>query len=85
VLAARARTELVATGARPRRPARSGTESLTASQRRVAELAARGLTNRQIADSLFVTPKTVEFHLRHIYQKLHLSSREQFAEAIAPR
>ncbi|MBV9004207.1 MAG: helix-turn-helix transcriptional regulator [Solirubrobacterales bacterium] len=55
----------------------SGVDSLTSSQRRVAELAASGLTTRQIAGALFVTPKTVEFHLRHIYSKLEVSSREE--------
>ncbi len=72
----RARTELTACGARPRRAMLSGVESLTPSERRVAEVAAKGLTTRQIAEALFVSPKTVEFHLRHIYQKLDISSRE---------
>ena len=62
-LAARAETELLATGARPRRIALSGVESLTPSERRVAEMAAEGPTNREIAQALFVTPKTVEVHL----------------------
>lgn len=82
VLAERARTELLATGARPRGPQFSGVESLTVSQRRVAELAAQGLTNRQIAEALFVTPKTVEFHLRQTYQKLDVTSREQLEGAL---
>jgi DNA-binding CsgD family transcriptional regulator len=79
VLADRARTELIAAGARPRRVALSGIDSLTASQRRVAELAARGLTTRQVAEALFVSPKTVEFHLRQTYRKLEVSSREELA------
>lgn len=79
VLAERARTEMQAAGARPRRHAESGVESLTASQRRVAELAARGLTTRQIAEALFVSPKTVEFHLRHAYRKLDVSSRAELS------
>jgi DNA-binding CsgD family transcriptional regulator len=58
----------------------SGVESLTPSERRVAKLAAQGLTTRQIAEALFVTPKTVEFHLRHTYQKLDVNSREKLAE-----
>ncbi len=82
VLEARARTELVATGARPRKLASSGIESLTASQRRVAELAAKGLTTRQIAAILFVTPKTVEYHLRQTYRKLDVASREQLTETL---
>jgi DNA-binding CsgD family transcriptional regulator len=78
----RARRELVATGARPRRAMLSGLESLTPSELRVGELAGRGMTTRQIADALFVTPKTVEYHLRHIYQKLDIGSREELAEAM---
>jgi DNA-binding CsgD family transcriptional regulator len=58
---------------------------LTPSERRVAGLAADGLTTRQIAHALFVTPKTVEFHLRHVYRKLDIpSSREALARAVAP-
>jgi DNA-binding CsgD family transcriptional regulator len=53
----------------------SGVEALTPSERRVADLAAEGLTTRQIAEALFVTPKTVEFHLRNTYQKLDIGSR----------
>ncbi len=59
-LAERARTELLATGARPRRLAVSGTDALTPSEKRVVELAAQGLTNRRIAQDLFVTTATVE-------------------------
>ena len=84
-LAARAETELHATGARPRRVALSGVESLTPSERRVAELAAQGPTNREIAQLLFVTPRTVEVHLTNIFRKLGLSSRSQLAAALADR
>ncbi len=84
VLESRARAELIAAGARPRRAALSGVDSLTTSQRRVAELAAGGLTTRQIAGALFVTPKTVEFHLRHIYSKLDVSSREELTSRLSP-
>lgn len=84
VLESRAKTELIATGARPRRPTASGLDSLTVSQRRVAELAARGLTTRQIAEALFVTPKTVEFHLRQTYLKLDVASRAQLTETLHP-
>lgn len=82
VLASRAQTELAAAGARMRSPALSGVASLTVSQRRVAELAAQGLTTRQIADALFVTPKTVEFHLRQTYRKLGVSNREAMTKAL---
>jgi DNA-binding CsgD family transcriptional regulator/tetratricopeptide (TPR) repeat protein len=82
-LAARAESELLATGARPRRVALSGVESLTPSERRVAEMAAEGPTNREIAQALFVTQRTVEVHLTSIYRKLAISSRSQLAAALA--
>ena len=82
-LAERAETELLATGARPRRVALSGVDSLTPSERRVAEMAAEGGTNREIAQALFVTPKTVEVHLSSAYRKLGISSRRQLASALA--
>jgi len=81
-LAARAETELRATGARPRRIALRGIESLTPSERRVAELAAQGSTNREIAQTLFITPRTVEVHLTSTYRKLGISSRAQLAAAL---
>ena len=62
-LAARAREELVACGARPRRLVRTGVDALTPSELRVAQLAAAGHSNREIAQALFVTRKTVETHL----------------------
>jgi DNA-binding CsgD family transcriptional regulator len=84
-LARRAREELGATGARSRRVMLSGIEALTPSERRVADLAAGGLTTRQISHLLFVTPKTVEFHLRHVYRKLDIpSSRADLARALLP-
>ena len=82
-LAARAESELLATGARPRRIALSGVESLTPSERRVAELAAKGRTNREIAQALFITPKTVEVHLSHTYRKLGIGSRSELAGVLA--
>ena len=83
-LAARAETELRATGARPRRVVLSGLDSLTASERRVAELARDGMTNREIAQSLFVTARTVEGHLTQVFRKLDLSARDELAGALAP-
>jgi len=77
----RAREELSLAGARPRRPQISGLEALTASERRVAELAAGGATNREVAQSLFVTVKTVEVHLSHVYRKLDIGSRRQLSAA----
>jgi DNA-binding CsgD family transcriptional regulator len=80
----RARVELAATGARPRREALlSGPASLTPSERRIAELAATGQSNREIAQALFVTPKTVEYHLRNTYRKLDIQTRRGLAEALS--
>ncbi len=78
----RAQVELAASGARPRSLLLSGAESLTPSERRVAELAASGMTNREIAQSLFVTSKTVETHLRHCYQKLEIAGRGELPAAL---
>lgn len=78
-LAARARAELAVAGARPRRSAVVGVAALTASERRVAELAAHGLTNREIAARLVVSGKTVETHMHAVLQKLELESRKQLA------
>jgi DNA-binding NarL/FixJ family response regulator len=78
------RSELHAAGARPRTTALSGVEALTASERRVAGLAADGQTNRDIAQSLFVTPKTVEVHLSNTYRKLGIRSRRELAGALEP-
>jgi DNA-binding CsgD family transcriptional regulator len=75
--------ELVVAGARPRRVALSGLDALTASERRVADLAAQGMRNRDIAQTLFVTLKTVETHLGRIYAKLGIRGRSQLAEALA--
>jgi DNA-binding CsgD family transcriptional regulator len=81
-LAARAETELRASGARPRRIALRGVESLTPSERRVAELAAAGPTNREIAQAPFVTQRTVEVHLTSVYRKFDINSRSQLAAAL---
>ena len=82
-LVARANDELAATGARPRKILRSGLDSLTASERRVAEMAARDLSNKEIAQALFVTVKTVEVHLSSVYRKLGIGSRRQLSAALA--
>jgi DNA-binding CsgD family transcriptional regulator len=82
-LSDRARAEIVASGGRPRRLLLSGVGSLTPSERRVAQLAAAGLSNREIAQNLFITARTVEGHLSHAYQKLAISSREQLAATLA--
>lgn len=77
-----ARAELVAAGARPRRPAMRGADALTPSELRVSELAEQGLTNRQIAQALFISTKTVEFHLRNAYMKLRIRSRRELGGAL---
>jgi DNA-binding CsgD family transcriptional regulator len=79
----RARAELAAIGVRPRTTERSGEDSLTPSERRVAELAGTGDTNRQIAQTLFVTEKTVETHLGRAFRKLDISSRRQLPDVHA--
>src|SRR5579884_1156034 len=82
-LVERARVELAATGARPRRGALlSGPASLTPSERRIALLAAEGRSNREIAGTLFVTPKTVEYHLRNAYRKLGIATGRELARAL---
>ncbi len=82
-LAGRARQELVIVGGRPRRDATRGRDALTPSELRVAQLAAGGHTNRQIAQALFVTQRTVEIHLTSSYAKLGISSRPGLAAALA--
>jgi DNA-binding CsgD family transcriptional regulator len=84
-LAARAREELVTAGARPRRDALHGRDALTASELRTAQLAAEGRTNREIAQALFVSLRTVETHLTHTYQKLGIQSRDDLPGAFAAR
>lgn len=79
----RAHAELETIGERPRRLRFSGAEDLTASERRIAELAGGGRSNREIAQELFVTPKTVENHLGRIYMKLGIHSRRELSGALA--
>ena len=82
-VAAQATEELRVAGARPRRERLSGPESLTAAERRVAEVAALGLTNRDIAAQLFLSPKTVEMHLGRVYRKLDIASRVELVPVLA--
>ena len=81
-LARRALEEALAAGARARRIASRGVDSLTPGELRVAQRAAEGLTNREIAEDLFVTIKTVETHLANAYGKLGIRSRMQLADAL---
>jgi DNA-binding CsgD family transcriptional regulator len=82
-LARQAETDLRATGAKPRRVRLTGLEALTARERRIAELAADGLTNREIAQTLFVTDRTVEGHLTNVFTKLGVRSRTSLPAALA--
>ena len=82
LLARHAHAELDASGARPRRERLEGVEALTPAERRVAQLAAEGLTNRQIAETLWVTLKTVEVHLGRSYGKLGITGRGKLAAAL---
>jgi DNA-binding CsgD family transcriptional regulator len=81
----RAAEELKATGARVSRPGLTGIDALTASEHRIASMAAGGMSNRGIAQALFVTVKTVEMHLGHAYNKLNLNGRTQLAAALGDR
>jgi DNA-binding CsgD family transcriptional regulator len=85
LLAERGRQELLATGARPRRPAVTGRDALTPTEARVANMAARGQSTPEIAQTLFVTPKTVETHLAHTYQKLDIHTRAELARALSEK
>jgi DNA-binding CsgD family transcriptional regulator len=80
----RARTELRASGARLRRINLTGVQALTPSEQRVAQLAAGGRSNRDIAQALFVTPKTIEVHLTNAYRKLGVDGRAALAVLLAP-
>jgi DNA-binding CsgD family transcriptional regulator len=82
-LAERAEDELARAGARPRRRALTGVAALTASERRVARMAADGLSNKEIAQALFVTLRTVEMHLSRAYAKLEIASRRELPKALA--
>jgi len=81
-LATRARAELAMAGAKPRRTAYSGRDALTPAEERIAELAAAGKGNREIAAALFLSVKTVETHLGHAYAKLGIASRRELRDAL---
>ncbi len=82
VLERRALAELESSGAKPRRFVLSGVDSLTPAERRVATLAADGLSNPEIAQTLYVTRKTVETHLGHVCGKLEIPGRGELADAL---
>ena len=81
--AERARAELAATGETLRRRDPSTTEQLTPQELQIAVLLTAGRTTRETAATLFLSPKTVEYHLRHVYQKLGIHSRDELARALA--
>jgi DNA-binding CsgD family transcriptional regulator len=84
LLAQRAIVELARAGGRPRRQAARGARALTPAERRVASLAAQGLTNAQIAETLVLARKTIETHLTTTYRKLGVHARAELAAALAP-
>ena len=75
----RAAQELQATGETVRRREASAMDELTPQERQIAQLLARGRTTREAAAALFISPKTVEYHLRHVYLKLDIRSRAALA------
>ncbi|HEX5225033.1 MAG TPA: LuxR C-terminal-related transcriptional regulator, partial [Solirubrobacteraceae bacterium] len=81
-VAQRARQALIAAGGRPRRSAATGPLALTPTEDRIARLAAEGMSNRRIAQSLFITEKTVETHLANAYRKLGIRVRGELAAAL---
>jgi DNA-binding CsgD family transcriptional regulator len=84
-LVERGRREVTDAGARPHRPAREGRDVLTPSELRIAQLAGEGMANKEIAQSLFVSLRTIETHLTNAYRKLGITARTQLADALAAR
>ncbi|OIJ94937.1 hypothetical protein BIV25_21410 [Streptomyces sp. MUSC 14] len=81
-LSERAYRALLATGARPRRRRQSGVGALTGREHRIASLAATGMDNQAIASALFISRRTVEFHLTHVYRKLAIEGRAELATTL---
>ena len=78
----RARTELQATGESVRAHTVETRDDLTAQERQIAELARDGLSNPEIGARLFLSPRTVEWHLRHVFAKLEIKSRRELTRAL---
>jgi DNA-binding NarL/FixJ family response regulator len=81
----RAEAELLATGERPRKRTTDTRADLTPQEARISELAARGATNQEIAEQLFISLATVEYHLSKVYRKLGIRSRTQLANTLLQR
>ena len=82
--AERAARELHATGEHPRKRTAQPTDSLTAQELHIARLVATGATSREVAEHLFLSPRTIEAHLRNIFRKLGITSRRQLRELPLP-
>jgi len=80
--AERARNELLATGEKVRKRTVETRDDLTAQERQIAGLARDGLSNPEIGARLFLSPRTVEWHLRNVFIKLHIRSRRELANAL---
>ena len=80
--AQRAINELAATGERRRRRVSETSDDLTAQERQIANLARDGLSNPQIGARLFLSPRTVEWHLHHVYSKLGIQTRRELRRAL---
>ncbi|MBV8431908.1 MAG: helix-turn-helix transcriptional regulator, partial [Solirubrobacterales bacterium] len=83
--AVRARTELLATGERTRKRVTEARDELTPQEERVARLASQGATNQDIAAQMFISPATVAYHLRKVFQKLDVTNRAQIQDALDHR
>jgi DNA-binding NarL/FixJ family response regulator len=82
--AARAARELRATGEHPRKRTAQPTDALTAQELHIAKLVATGATSREIGAQLFLSPRTIEAHLRSIFPKLNITSRRQLRDLPLP-
>ncbi len=80
--ATRAAQELIATGQRPRREGSNPLELLTAQERLIVGRVSAGATSKEVAVALFLSPRTIDAHLRNIYRKLEISSRRQLRELV---
>jgi DNA-binding NarL/FixJ family response regulator len=81
----RAERELLATGERVRKRSVETPEELTAQEAQVARLARDGLSNAAIGERLFISPHTVAYHLRKVFSKLDITSRNQLGRALPDR